>query len=115
MSDNGRKPKTYSLRAIKRKFKESHPEYGELIPFTITDGGEEFHLQHPLFQTDETTMALKKAMDGTDQIGMAKALLGDQWDAFKAAGGQSSDVMLLYGEIAKDTQDSDGEGNPTRR
>ena len=98
--------KKLSLHAVRQKFKETHPNVSETIDFTI---------EHPLFQSNKTKRALEKARDAQNDLDMAQALLGDQWDDFEQAGGQAGDVMLMLASLQNELTDTLPDGTPTRR
>lgn len=110
-------PRKLNLHAVRQKFKETHPNIHETIDFTIDDGPDAtiYHIEHPLFQSNATKRALDKARQAQNDLDMAQALLGDQWDRFEQEGGQASDVMLMLAEIQDDLTDTLPDGTPTRR
>lgn len=109
--------KKLSLHAVRQKFKETHPNVSETIDFTIDDkpDAKVFHIEHPLFQSNRTKRALEKARDAQNDLDMAQALLGDQWDDFEQAGGQAGDVMLMLASLQDELTDTLPDGTPTRR
>lgn len=117
MTDNNTKRKVRSLKAVKAKFLESHPKIEEWIRFTVDDqpDAKEFRIHSPIFQTNAEKMAFVKAQESGDEFEMAKALLGDQWDAFDRAGGSVSVLLLLLNDVADEMTETDSEGNPTTR
>ena len=104
-----------SLKAVKEKFLESNPRIEEWITFTVDDAPDarKFRIHSPIFQTNAEKLAFAKASETGDEFEMAKALLGDQWDAFDRAGGSVSLLLLLLNEVADETTGTDSEGNPT--
>lgn len=104
-----------SLHAIRQKYKETHPETPEWTEFTVSDepDAEVFRIHHPLFQTNREKRLMRAAQADSDDFAMARAVLGDQYDAFEASGGQVSDLMLLIISITDTMQGTDDEGNPT--
>lgn len=116
MADNNtKKRKVRSLKAVKAKYLESHPEIEEWIKFTVDDepDAKEFRIHSPLFQSNEEKKAFAKAQESDDQFDLAKALLGDQWEDFIKAGGQISLLFLLLEDAADEVHETDSEGNPT--
>ena len=115
MTDNSTKRRIRSLKAVKAKFLESHPKIQEWIRFTVDDrpDAKEFRIHSPIFQTNAEKRAFAKAQESGDDFEMAKALLGDQWDAFDREGGSVSVLLLLLNEVTDEMIDADNEGNPT--
>ena len=104
-----------TIAATRRKYVEALGLESEENPTVIFDGldGEEYSFVHPLFMDDEQQEAVDSE---TTQTGKAAALLGDdQWKKFSShAGHRSADVMLLFQELARETQDVMGDGTPTQ-
>ena len=113
MTDDKRKVR--SLNAIKAKYLESHPAIPEWIEFTIDDkpDAQVFRIHSPLFQTNAEKRMFAHAQESGDEFELAKALLGDQWQAFDGDGGAVSLLMLLLNDVAESMTGTDGEGNPT--
>lgn len=109
--------KKLSLKQIEQKYKESHPDVESKIYFSLDDEPDSptFFIEHPLFQKDSTKKQLKRAIDSDDQIGMAQAVLGKQWQDFVKAGGQSYQVMFLFNSLQDDLKAETPEGVPTQR
>lgn len=61
-----------------------------------------FEVPHPLLYSEATRKALKAA--GDDDKAQAKAILGDQYDAFVEAGGYPEELTLLQIAISTDTR-----------
>lgn len=61
-------------------------------------GGKEFSFPAPGFWPDEVYEAVKTE----STVVMAQALLGDQYEAFRAVGGRADDIALLMEAYAED-------------
>lgn len=75
------------------------------------DDVHDFTLPHPLLYSDDVATALEKA--GNDEEKVARTLLGDQYDDFKAAGGTDRELGLLMIAVNTDTRDALSNGRPT--
>lgn len=74
--------------------------------------GELFKFPNPLFCDDDWQNGFQDVTTSEDN---ARYLLGDeQYDKFRAAGGQSSFVMLVLGQSQRDTAAAMTDGTPTR-
>jgi hypothetical protein len=67
---------------------------GDVIDFE--HDGKTYEIAAPGFWPDEVKTALK----GGDDIGAARALMGDAYDDFREAGGRADDVMLVVAAYA---------------
>lgn len=104
-----------SIAATRRKYVEALDLESAENPTVEFDGldGQVYSFVHPLFMEDEQ----QAAVDGEDtQQGKAAALLGEeQWEKFtQHPAHRSADVMLLFQDLAKETQDVMGDGTPTQ-
>lgn len=97
MSKTG-KPRKFDLAAIRQAEADKR---GNTLDFEF--GDREFSIPAPGFIPDETKQL------ATNDLAFAQALLGDDWDAFKAAGGRSDDIMLLLQAYAAAQGSSLGE------
>jgi hypothetical protein len=117
-----------ALESVKSKYMEATG--AETRPFTLPDGeevadlvvipfdafGSEWFMPHPMFAPD----AWKEAVDQSDsESEKARAILGEeQFEKFAAAGGTSSDVMLMWVDVSAtlqdDIRDAQGKSGPTR-
>lgn len=104
-----------TIAATRRKYVEALGLESEENPTVEFDGldGEVYSFVHPLFMEEEQ----QQAVDSEDtQRGKAAALLGEkQWEKFtEHPAHRSADVMLLFQELARETEDVMGDGTPTR-
>lgn len=104
-----------SIAATRRKYVEALGLESAENPTVEFDGldGQVYSFVHPLFMDDEQ----QQAVDSEDtQQGKAAALLGeDQWAKFvEHPAHRSADVMLLFQDLARETQDVMGDGTPTQ-
>lgn len=99
----------YKLSEVKSQMEDTLG--GSTVEFE-TDDGQVFNMEHPMFRSSETEAALKPLADN-DTEGIAKVLLGDQWDQFVKAGGSASDVNLLMMAVGMNAQDQT-QGKSTR-
>lgn len=74
--------------------------------------GEVFTMPHPLFAPTEW----KEAVDAAEDDGqLARAMLGEeQWEKYTAAGGDATDIALLWMAVKEDMQGQLKGGRPTR-
>ncbi|MGO5423053.1 hypothetical protein [Bifidobacterium animalis] len=108
---------TYALDAVRAKYAENHPESPEWVEFTITSepDAKTYRIHHPLWQTDTEKEAMQQAAATNDDLAYARALLGDQYDAYKADGGQARDLIFLLDAVGQTMTGTDEQGNPTTR
>lgn len=107
---------TYALNTVRAKYAENHPENPEWITFTITDEPDatEYRMHHPLWQTDEEKEAMRQAAANNDEFANARALLGDeQYEKYKAEGGQIRDLTFLLAQIGDSLTGVDESGKST--
>lgn len=84
---------------------------GDDVVFTL--GAEKFSFPHPVLADDDWKDSLPPLSDG--DVAQVQAMLGDeQYERFRAAGGQSGMVMLLVRKVQEDMRDEDTDGRPTR-
>lgn len=98
----------YTRTVVRAKVTESVG--GETFDYS-PDDEHDFTLPHPLLYSDDVAKALEKA--GNDEEKVAKALLGDQYDAYIAAGGTDRELGLLMIAVNTDTRDALANGRPT--
>lgn len=110
MSEQNR-ANAYSRASVKKKMHETIGD--DTIVYKIDDDNV-FHLPHPFFYDADTKAALKPLKEDDEQ-GIAKVLLGDQYDRFIDAGGTDGEITLLRVNLQLDTQDSLKNGTPTQR
>lgn len=80
--------KKYDLRALR----QNKTDLGvDIVEFDAADGTRSFRIPAPGFFPDEAHQAMKD----TDSLALARALLGDDYEAFKATGGKADDLGLL--------------------
>jgi hypothetical protein len=82
---------------------------GEEVTFTWNE--QQFSFPHPLLADDAWKEGLS---DVTGDVEFGQYVLGEQYDAFIAAGGRSSYLAILMDNIRKDSEAKDGKGRPTR-
>jgi hypothetical protein len=99
----------YSLEAVVQQRRDALGHDGDMV--TFSQGGKVFEMPHPLFATDEWKEGLS---DVRGDVEFGKYVLGDQYDEFRACGGQSSHIALLIDQIRQDAQEVDGKGRPTQ-
>jgi hypothetical protein len=99
----------YKLSEVKTQMEETVG--GATVEFE-TDDGSVFTIEHPMFRSAETDAALKPLSD-SDVEGVARVVLGDQWDQFVKVGGSASDVNLLMTAVGMNMQDQT-QGKATR-
>ena len=101
----------YRLETVKRSYAEAVG--GELVEFEVgpEDDPQVFSFPHPIFTPDGMQEDLNEAKG--DEAG-ARILLGDQYQAFRDAGGDVNGVMLLYVGIRNEAQDKVQKVRPTR-
>lgn len=104
-----------AIASVRRKYVEALGLESEENPVVVFDGldGEEYSFLHPVFMDEEQQQEIDSE---TTQKGKAAALMGEeQWKKFCSHPAHSPvDVMLLFGEVAKETQDFMGDGTPTQ-
>lgn len=101
--------KRYVLGTIRQQYAEAVG--GEEIEFE-GPGGETYTMPHPLFGSPEWKQGLDDAEDDAD---LARAMLGDeQWEKYKAAGGDPTDLALLRMAVQEDMQGQLKNGRPTQ-
>lgn len=104
-----------AIASTRRKYVEALGLESEENPVVVFDGmdGKEYHFLHPMFMDEEQQLAVDEA---ETQRGKVEALLGEE--QYKAFMGHDShragDVMLLFGEVAREMQDVMGDGTPTQ-
>lgn len=101
----------YNRAAVKKQLEEA---VGSSEVTYEVEEGQEFLIPHPFFFSKELKAELEE-LDDDDEEGIAKALLGDQWDDFVAAGGEADEITQLMVVLQLDLKDSLGSGRPTRR
>ncbi|MFI8853686.1 hypothetical protein ACIGW3_26320 [Streptomyces sp. NPDC053499] len=99
----------YRLSAVRRSYADAVG--GDQVEVE-TDDGKVFSFPHPLFTDDDTARQIDAA-EGDE--GKARALLGDQWDAFVKSGGDGNSLMLVYVAARAEMQDTLGKHRPTRK
>lgn len=78
------------------------------------DNGVTVSIPHPLFYSSALKAELKSLADD-DADGIAKALLGDDYDAYIESGADPDDLQFVLIAAQKDTQDTlAGRSTPTR-
>lgn len=103
----------YSKNAVRQQMIDAVG--GTEIIYTVedADGKEiEFTIPHPLFYPRATKDALKE-LDDTDEEGVARLVLGDQYDRFVEVGGEDEDISMLMARVQKDST-ARINGRPTR-
>lgn len=78
-----------------------------------TDEDEKFFATNPQILDDDDFYAFNEAQEREDLPAAAKILLGDQWDAFKAWGGQAWLVFYHLAEHGKRESGTTPDGTPT--
>ncbi|MFF2189238.1 hypothetical protein [Streptomyces sp. NBC_01725] len=103
--------KRYRLETVKRSFVDAVG--GERVEFEVgpEDDPQVFSFPHPVFMPDDMQREINK---GEGDEASARALLGDQFDDFIAAGGECNDVALLYVGIRNEAQDKVSKVRPTK-
>lgn len=74
--------------------------------------GETYTFPHPLFAPDEWQAELSAA--GGDNAQAGRAILGDDYDRFHAAGGHASFLLMLMQEVTEDVSGTTPDGTPTQ-
>ena len=69
-----------------------------------TDDGSVFEIEHPMFRSKAEKAALKPLEDD-DSEGIARVVLGDQFDDFVAHGGDPEDLLFVFMALSAATQD----------
>lgn len=77
---------------------------GDTIEFEAPDGAE-FSIPAPGFWDDDVKLCIKAG----DDVGMARALLGDRYEAFRQAGGRADDLGFLFRAYAEGQDSTVGE------
>ncbi|MFE9300517.1 hypothetical protein [Streptomyces sp. NPDC006856] len=99
----------YRLETVKRSFVDALG--GEDIEFEQGPDDKVFSFPHPVFMPDEMQKEINKG-EGDDAS--ARALLGDQYPDFIAAGGDVNALALLYVSIRNEAQDKVQRVRPTK-
>jgi len=101
----------YRLETVRRSYVDAVG--GERVEFEFgpEDDPQVFSFPHPIFTPDDMQRELGKA-EGDEAS--ARILLGDQYDAFIAAGGDVNSVALLYVGIRNEAQDKVSKVRPTK-
>lgn len=100
--------KRYKLEAILQKREETVG--GRDIEFEWN--GKTYRFPHPMFAPDEWQAGLAAA--GTDNQQAGRAILGEQYDAYHADGGQASFLLMLIQDVTEDAQGTAPDGTPTQ-
>lgn len=100
----------YNRATVKKQLEETIGSSD--VPYEVE--GKEFLIPHPLFWSKDLKAEIE-ALDDDDEEGIAQAILGDQWDAFVAAGGEAEEIGQLLIVLQLNTKDSLASGRPTRR
>lgn len=100
--------KRYKLEAILQKREEVTG--GRDIEFEWA--GKTYTFPHPMFATDEWQSALSSA--GNDNQSAGRAILGDQYDAYHADGGQASFLLMLMQDVTEEATATTPDGTPTQ-
>ncbi len=79
--------KRYRLSEIRQN---AETKKGSVIEFDAPNG-QEFSIPAPGFWPDE----VYDSVNATDTVAMAKALLGERYEDFRASGGRADDIALL--------------------
>lgn len=101
--------KRYKLETVRRSYVEAVG--GDRVEFEVGDPPQVLSIPHPMFMDDAT----QKQVDGAEgDEGKARALLGDQWEAFVQAGGDANSLMLLFLAVQGDARDTVQRVRPPR-
>jgi hypothetical protein len=98
----------YDLEVVVQQRRDALGHDGDML--TFKQGGMVFEMPHPLFATDEWKDGLS---DVVGDVEFGKYVLGDQYDEFRARGGQSAHIAILMDDIRRKARDLDGDGRPT--
>lgn len=113
----GRNRKTRrAIASVRKKYVEALDLRSEEDPAVVFDGldSEEYSFTHPLFMDDETA-AIVNNPDGSSEEKVRAILGDDQYERFMShPAHRPSDVMLLLGDVGRETQDVMGDGTPTQ-
>ncbi|MFF9088654.1 hypothetical protein ACF1BE_19920 [Streptomyces sp. NPDC014991] len=103
----------YRLETVKRQYQDALDVPDGRVEFEVgpEDDPQVFSFPHPIFTPDDMQRDLNAAQG--DEAS-ARILLGDQYDAFIAAGGDANGVALLYVGIRAEAQDKVQKVRPTR-
>ncbi|MEV3855050.1 hypothetical protein AB0J38_12075 [Streptomyces sp. NPDC050095] len=101
--------KRYRLDTVKASYVDAVG--GERVEFEAGPDDKVFSFPHPIFTPDDMQSDLNNAQG--DEAG-ARILLGDQYDAFVAAGGDTTSLMLLYVGIRNEAQNQVQKVRPTK-
>ncbi|PZE23855.1 hypothetical protein [Curtobacterium sp. MCBD17_028] len=101
----------YTRASVRNKVEET---LGSASISYSPDGEHYFELPHPMLYDKATKAALKPLADDDDE-GIARVLLGEQYDAFIEAGGDPDEIGLLQIAVSQDTRASLTAGRPTKR
>jgi hypothetical protein len=105
---------SYNRTQVRRKMEET---IGSASVTYYLDEAETvgFDVERPMFRTEATKKRIADLADDADDTDLAKAVLGDQYEAFKAAGGVDDEIGLLLTNLQLEQQDSLKNGRPTQR
>lgn len=93
--------KRYRLAEVRPAYEEAVETEGGVVPFDGTDG-KEYTFPHPLFMDEEQQEAMDAA---SSKYEIAEVLLGDQYDDFVAGGNSLDDLGMLFGIVARESQE----------
>jgi hypothetical protein len=103
--------KRYRLETVRRSYVDAVG--GERVEFEVGPDDTVFSFPHPVFAPDDVNKGLNDVQGEGDEAS-ARVLLGDQYDAFIAAGGDPTSVMLLYVGVRNEAQDTVAKVRPTK-
>ncbi|HLU76148.1 MAG TPA: hypothetical protein VKZ82_28480 [Nonomuraea sp.] len=103
-----------TLAAVKKKYVEAldlvETDGAIMVPFEAY--GEVWEFPHPMFADPEWSQAVDQA--DTNEAKGAAILGEDQYERFIKAGGSIADLLLIFMDVARTTQDELPTGGPTR-
>lgn len=105
--------KRYRLETVKAQYSDALGVPDGVVEFEVgpEDNPQVFSFPHPVFTPDDIQRELNNAQG--DEAS-ARILLGDQYEACIAAGGDANSIALLYVAIRNEAQDKVSKVRPTR-
>ena len=115
MAEKKNRKNRRAIAATRKKYVEALGLESEENPVVVFDGmdGKEYSFLHPMYMDEEQQLAVDEA---ETQRGKVEALLGEeQYKAFMShPAHRAGDIILLFGEVGRETQDFMGDGTPTQ-
>lgn len=105
-----KKRNAYKVSQVREQMKEAVGS--DRLELELDDGSV-VHPPHPLFYSAELKAELK-LVDDDDTEGIARCLLGDEYDAWESAGNTPEDYQLVLLQVQKDTTTNLNGRRPTR-